>query len=97
MFLQIRHLPTYPHGAKGGFSAYVGVRAREDGFDFGEQVAGHFDRGNVSERTKRQADNVLVGVVEVAVPVSACRSWSSGQVILLGRVCNQRQDFLVLV
>jgi hypothetical protein len=43
MFLQIGHLSTDPHGAKGGFSANVGVRARYDGFDFGEEITSHLD------------------------------------------------------
>lgn len=36
VFLQIRHLSTYPHGAEGGFSADVGVGARQYRLDLGE-------------------------------------------------------------
>lgn len=67
MLLQVRDLPAYSHGAQGGFPANVGVCARYDRLDFGEQVSGHLDRGNVSEGAEGEADGVLVGVVQVAV------------------------------
>lgn len=50
VLLQVRHLSTYPHGAEGGFSAYVGVGTREDRLDFGKQVTGHLDGGDVAQR-----------------------------------------------
>jgi hypothetical protein len=63
MLLQIRDFPAYSHGAECGFSTNVRVRGRYEVLDFGEQISGHFDGGDVAESAKRQADNILIGVV----------------------------------
>lgn len=36
-------------------------------FHFGEEISGHFYRGDVSEGDKGEADDVLVGVVQITV------------------------------
>lgn len=71
MLLQVRDLSAYPHGAKSGFSANVGVCACYYCLDFGEQVPGHFDGGDVSKGAECKADGVLVGVVQITARVSA--------------------------
>ena len=71
VFLQVGNFATDAHGAEGGFAADVGVGGGDDGLDFGEEVAGHFDAGDVAEGAEGEADDVLVGVVKVAIrPVS---------------------------
>ena len=81
VFLQVRHFSTYAHGTQGSFSSDVGIRGLNQIFDFGEQVSGHLDRGNVAQCAQSQTDDILVGVVQ----------------IVLERVCDQRQDFLILI
>lgn len=55
------------HGAKGCFSSNVWVGAGEDSFDIWEQIARHFDRGDVAESAEGETDDVLVGVLEVTM------------------------------
>lgn len=65
VLLQVWYLSTYPHSADGGFPANVWVRGGQNRFDFGEEIARHFDRGNVSEGAEGQPDDILVCVIEV--------------------------------
>ena len=61
------------HGAKGCFSSNVWIGAGEDGFDIWEQIARHFDRGDVAESAEGETDDVLIGVLEVTGHMSASR------------------------
>ncbi len=66
VFLQVGHFAADAHGAQSGLSTDIGVRGGDYGFDFGEEVAGHFDAGYVAEGTEGEATDVLVRVIEVA-------------------------------
>ncbi|KAI6770825.1 hypothetical protein HG531_009680 [Fusarium graminearum] len=46
--VSIRNLATYAHGAEGRLSSNIGVGGSDKGFDFGEEVSGHLNRGDVS-------------------------------------------------
>lgn len=63
--MQVWNLATYAHGTDRCFPSNIGVRGRHKGFDFGEKITRHFNGRNVSKGTKSEADDVLVGVVEV--------------------------------
>jgi len=65
VFLEIRDLATYTHGTQCGLPPDVGVRGGEKGFDFGEKVSGHFDRGDVTQGAEGESDDILVRVVKV--------------------------------
>jgi hypothetical protein len=100
MFLQVRHFATDAHGAKGGFSADVRIAGGDDGLDFGEEIAGHFDAGDVAQCAKGEADDVLVAVVKIAELMLASTISFILQChifLLLQRVCDQRQDLLILI
>ena len=95
VLLEIGDLAAYPHRAQGGLSSDVGVRAGDDGFNFGEEIARHFDRGNVSERYEGEPNDVLVGVVKVATRSARFRSNTDDE--LLQRIRDQGQDLLVFI
>ena len=65
MFVQIRDLSAYSHGAEGSLASDIRVRGRNKVFDFGEQISGHFHRCDIAKRAQSQADNVLVGMFKV--------------------------------
>ena len=65
MLLKVGDFMADSHGAESGFSSNVWVGAGKDGFDIWEQIARHFDRGDVAERAEGETDNVLVGMLEV--------------------------------
>lgn len=65
MLLKIGNLATDSHCAEGGFPADVGVGGGEDRFDFREEISRHFNAGDVAESAEGEADDVLIGVVEV--------------------------------
>ena len=65
VLVQVWNLATYPHGTDRCFPSNIGVGGRHKGFDFGEQITGHFNRRNISEGTESETDDILVGVVKV--------------------------------
>ena len=72
MFLKVGHFATYPHGADCGFATDVRVCARYYRLDFREQVSSHFDGGDVAESAEGEADDVLVGMIQVATRCLVC-------------------------
>lgn len=67
VLLEIRDLAAYAHGAQGGLPPDVWVGCVDAGLDFGEKIPRHFDGGNVAQGTEGEADDILVGMGEVAV------------------------------
>jgi len=71
MLLEIRDFAAYSHGTEGGFSTNVGVGTGDYGFDFWEEISRHLNGSNIPKGYKRQSDNVLVGMIQVAAKVSS--------------------------
>jgi hypothetical protein len=65
MFLQLRNLATYAHGADGSLPSNIRVRCGKEILDFRKEVSGHLDRRNVAECAEGESDNVLVRVTEI--------------------------------
>lgn len=98
MLLKVGDLSTDAHCAEGGFPTDVRVRGGQDCFDFGEEVSCHLDRCNVAKSTQREADDVLVVVVEVTVRVlENTRDCKDHRSLLFQGISDESQDLLILV
>jgi hypothetical protein len=69
VFLEIGYLATYAHSAQSCLSSDIRVGGCEQGLNFGEQITRHLKRGDVSQCTESQSDDILVRVLEITAEI----------------------------
>ncbi len=65
MLLEIGYFATDAHCAQGRFPADVRIGGRNESLDLGEKVSRHLDGGDIAKGTKGEANDILIGMVQV--------------------------------